>query len=84
MLLEVPRGLLEAVVALLVRATGAEADADKGRPCSPLEQEDGEDDAEAEAEGGLDEEVGEAAVPLYGLTRCLVSTMQSSRDRDGV
>lgn len=59
-----PGGLLQAGVALLVRAAGTETDADEGGPRPPLEDEDGEDDTEAEAEGGLDEEVGEAAVPL--------------------
>lgn len=62
--LEVARGLLEADVALLVGAAGAETDTDEGGPRAALEEEDGEDDAEAEAEGGLDEHVGEAAVPL--------------------
>lgn len=57
-------GLLQAVVALLVRPAGAEARTHDGRPRPALEQQDREDDAEAEAEGGLDQEVGEAAVPL--------------------
>lgn len=59
-----PGGLLQGGVALLIRAAGTETDADEGGPRPPLEDEDGEDDTEAEAEGGLDEEVGEAAVPL--------------------
>jgi hypothetical protein len=63
-LLEVPGSLLQARVALFVGAAGTEADSDKGRPCAALEQENGEDDAETEAEGGLDEEVGQAAIPL--------------------
>lgn len=61
---DLPGGLLQAAVALLIRAAGTETDADKGGPRPPLEDEDGEDDTEAETEGGLDEEVGEAAVPL--------------------
>lgn len=56
--------MLQAEVALLVRSAGTESDADEGGPRSPLEQEDGEDDTESETEGRLDEEVGEAAVPL--------------------
>jgi len=63
-LADVLGGLLEAGVALLVCAAGAEADTDESGPCPPLEEEDGEDDAEAETEGGLDEEVREAAIPL--------------------
>lgn len=61
---DLARGLLQAVVALLVCPAGAEARAHDGRPRPALEQEDREDDAEAEAEGGLDQEVREAAVPL--------------------
>lgn len=62
--LDVPRRLLQAVVALLVRPPGAESDTDKCGPRPPLEEQDREDDAEAEAEGGLDDQVGQAAVPL--------------------
>ena len=47
-----------------VRPAGTETGADEGGPRAALEKEDGEDDAEADAEGGLDEEVREAAVPL--------------------
>jgi nucleolar pre-ribosomal-associated protein 2 len=61
------------VVALLPRSSGAEAEADKGWPCAPLEEEDREDDAEAEAEAGADEHRGEAAIPL----ECMVSTRYS-------
>lgn len=64
LLLQIPRSLLEAEVALLIGPAGTETDADERGPCSSLEQEDGEDDAETEAEGRLDEEVGKAAVPL--------------------
>lgn len=66
---DLARGLLQAEVALLVCPAGAEASAHNGRPRPALEQEDREDDAEAEAEGGLDQEVGEAAVPLFGVRR---------------
>jgi len=55
----------KARIALLVRAAGAEAEADESGPRAALEEEDGEDDAEGEAERGADEEGGEAAVPLY-------------------
>lgn len=63
--LEVLRGLLQVPIALLVRPTGSETDTDKGRPRAALKEEDGEDDAESEAEGRLDEEVREASVPLW-------------------
>lgn len=63
-LLEGARGLLEVVVALLVGAAGTETRAEEDGPGAALEEEDREDDAEAEAEGGLDDEVGEAVVPL--------------------
>jgi hypothetical protein len=56
--------LLQAEVALFVGATGAEANTGKGWPCSPLEEEDGENNTESESKGGLDEEVRETAVPL--------------------
>lgn len=64
MLLQVSRSLLEAKVALLVSPPSTETDTNERRPCPSLEQEDGENDAETEAEGGLDEEVREAAIPL--------------------
>jgi hypothetical protein len=64
LLLKIASGLLEAEVALLVSATGTKSDTDESRPRSPLEQEDREDDTKSEAEGRLDEEVREAAVPL--------------------
>lgn len=54
----------ETRVALLICATSTETGTDEGRPCAALEKEDGEDDTEGEAEGGADEEGGEAAVPL--------------------
>jgi hypothetical protein len=64
LLLDVPRRSLEAGVALLVRPPRTEPGTDEGGERPPLEEQDGEDDAEAEAEGGLDDQVGEAAVPL--------------------
>lgn len=57
-------GLLQAVVALFVRPSRAETSSDDGRPRSPLEQQDGKDDTETQAEGGFYQEVGEASVPL--------------------
>ena len=57
----------ETRVALLICATGTETGADESRPCAALEEEDGEDNAEGEAEGGADEKGGEAAVPLRRL-----------------
>jgi hypothetical protein len=65
LLLEVPRSLLEAKVALLVGAAGAKAKADESWPRAAAEDEHGKDDAEAEADGGFDEQVREAAVPLF-------------------
>lgn len=61
---DVPGRLLEARVALLVCAPSAESEAHDGWPRPPLEQQDGEDDAKAESQGGLYQEVGEASVPL--------------------
>lgn len=68
LLLNLPRRLLQARVALLVRPPRAEPGAHKCRPRPPLEQEHREDDAEAEAEGGLDDGVGQAKVPLFRLS----------------
>ena len=61
----IPGGLLEVGVALLVRPASTEAGAHESGPRAALEEEDGEDDAKAHAKSGLDEEVREAAVPLY-------------------
>ena len=54
----------EAVVALLVGASGSETSADDSWPRAALEEKDGGDDTEREAEGRADEEGGETAVPL--------------------
>jgi hypothetical protein len=64
LLLKFSRSLLQAEVALLIGTASTEADTNECGPCSSLEQKDGEDDTETETEGGLDEEVGEAAIPL--------------------
>lgn len=64
LLLQVSRRLLQVDIAFLVRATGSKTSSDEGRPRPALEEKDREDDAETEAEGGLDEEVREAAIPL--------------------
>lgn len=61
---DLPSRLLQARVALLVRPPRAKAQSNDGRPRSPLEQQDGENDTETEAEGGFYHEVGEAPVPL--------------------
>lgn len=63
-LLDVPRRLLQAPIALLVCATGTEANTHEGRPCAPPEQQHGKDDAEPETEGRFDEHVRDATVPL--------------------
>ena len=55
--LQVSSRLLEVVVALLVGPTSTKTNTDERGPSSSLEQEDGEDDTESEAEGRLDEEV---------------------------
>jgi hypothetical protein len=64
LLLDVPCRSLEAGVTLLVRPPRTEPGTDERGERPPLEEQDGEDDAKAEAEGGLDDQVGEAAVPL--------------------
>lgn len=66
----------ETRVALLIRATSTETCTDESRPCAALEEEDGEYDTEGEAEGGADEEGGEAAVPLEG---CLLAGVRGLR-----
>ena len=71
--LEVLGGLLQVPIALLIRPTSSETDTDKGRPRAALEEENGEDDAESEAEGRLDEEVREASVPLRIKTQALLA-----------
>jgi hypothetical protein len=52
-------------VSLLPSTTGTEAEANPGRPGPPLEQQDGEDNTEGQAEGGLDDHGGNGAVPLH-------------------
>ena len=81
LLLEIPRGLLQAKVALLVRAAGAESDTNKRGPSSALEQKNGEDDTETETEGRLDEEVGKAAVPLFVQKRLAHRSGNGARGR---
>lgn len=78
LLLQIPGGLLEVEVALLIGPAGTETGADERGPRPALEQQDGEDDAEAEAEGGLDEEVREAAVPL---SKSVFATINSKAAR---
>lgn len=63
--LEIPCRLLQVEVALLICTTSSESHTDKCRPCPPPEEENREDDTEAEAEGGFNEGVGEAAIPLF-------------------
>lgn len=52
------------VITLFPCPTSTEAETNKGGPCAALEEEDGEDDAEAETEARADDHGGEAAVPL--------------------
>jgi len=52
------------IVTLFPGSSGAETETDVSGPCASLEEEDGEDDAEREAETGSDEERREAAIPL--------------------
>lgn len=54
----------KAGVALLISAAGTKASSDDSRPGAALEEEDGGDDTEGEAERRADEEAGETAVPL--------------------
>ncbi len=63
-LLQVASRLLQVEIALLICASGSEACADESGPSSAAEQDNREDDTEAETDGGLDEEVGKAAIPL--------------------
>lgn len=49
--LKISSCLLQVEVALFVCAAGAKASTGESRPGSALEQQDGEDDAESEAEG---------------------------------
>lgn len=44
--------------------SGTEAKTNPSGPSSPLEQEDGEDNTERQAEGGLDDHGRDGAVPL--------------------
>ena len=55
---------LEFPIALGVTPAGTEAKAEGGGPGATLKKEDGEDDAEAGSEGGLDNKVGETLIPL--------------------
>lgn len=64
MLLQVARRLSQVDVALLVCAASTEASTDESRPSSATEKNDGEDDTETEADGGLNQEVGKASIPL--------------------
>lgn len=51
-------------IAFFPGPTGAETETDPCGPRASLEEENGEDDAEGDAEAGADEHGGEAAVPL--------------------
>ena len=66
-LLQVTSRLLQVEIALLICSSGSEACADESRPCSAAEQDNREDDTETETDGRLDEEVGQAAIPLDKL-----------------
>lgn len=64
MLSDVPSSLLQAVIALFMRASCTKAQSNKCRPRPPLEEENGEDNAKAQAESRFYQEVGEAVIPL--------------------
>lgn len=63
-LADAPGRALELPITLCVPSSRTEAQAHPGRECASLKQKDGEDDTETGAESGLDDEVGEALVPL--------------------
>jgi len=63
--LQVLACLFQGKVTLLIGPSGTEPNTDKGGPRAAFEHENGEDDAEAEAEGGLDEEIRETTIPLF-------------------
>jgi hypothetical protein len=69
LLLKVACGEFQVDVALLVGSSGTKASANVRGPSSSSEEKDGEDDAETETEGRLDEEIGQAAIPLKGNVR---------------
>ena len=52
------------IVAFLPSSSGAESEANESWPCSPSEQENGEDDTERSTESGANEESAEALIPL--------------------
>lgn len=55
---------LEAAVTFFPRSSGTKAESCPDGPCSSLEDEDGEDDAQGCTECASDEECAEAVVPL--------------------
>jgi hypothetical protein len=63
------------VVTLFPCSSGTESETNECRPCTTLEEENGEDDTKAEAETGADHHRGETAVPLriYCQHSCLVA-----------
>lgn len=68
LLLEIPCGLFQIEIALLVRSSGAKANADECGPRSSPKEKNGKDDTESETEGRFDEKVGQTAVPLVRET----------------
>lgn len=52
------------VITLFPCSSSTETETNECRPCAALEEKDGEDDTEAEAQTGADDHGGETAVPL--------------------
>jgi hypothetical protein len=69
LLLKVARRQPQVEIALFIGTSSTEASANEGGPSPSPEQEDGEDNTEAQAESGLDEEIGQATIPLNGSIR---------------
>lgn len=64
------------VIALFPRSSGPESETDESRPRAALEEEDGENDAEAETKAGADDHGGEAAIPLEFIVSHLFLTCE--------
>lgn len=58
-------GAPKLTITVRITPSGPESKANSRGPSTALKQEDGEDDSKAGTEGSLDDEVGEALIPLY-------------------
>lgn len=64
------------VIALFPCSSSTKSETDESRPCAALEEEDGENDAEAETKAGADDHGGEAAIPLEFMVSHLFLTCE--------